>query len=74
MTSPTSAPPTAIRPPTSCEKALKELLAQNPKGMILDLRNNGGGYLNTAIEVVSQFIPKGVVMYEVYGNGTERHL
>lgn len=50
--------------------ALKELLAQNPKGLIFDLRDNGGGYLNTAIEVVSQFIPKGVVMYEQYGDGS----
>lgn len=51
------------------ETALKELMAEKPKGMILDLRNNGGGYLNTAIEVVSQFIPSGVVMYEQYGSG-----
>jgi carboxyl-terminal processing protease len=52
------------------EKSLKELLAKNPKGIILDLRNNPGGYLKTAIEVVSQFIPQGVVMYEEYGDGT----
>jgi len=52
--------------------ALKDLMKQNPKGMILDLRNNGGGYLNTAIEVVSQFIPEGVVMYEEYGDGTRQ--
>ncbi|NLG96756.1 MAG: S41 family peptidase [Chloroflexi bacterium] len=52
--------------------ALRELLKQNPKGLILDLRNNGGGYLNTAIEVVSQFIPEGVVMIERYGDGTEQ--
>jgi carboxyl-terminal processing protease len=51
---------------------LEELMAQNPKGMILDLRNNGGGYLQTAIEVVSQFIPSGVVMYEEYGDGTRQ--
>jgi carboxyl-terminal processing protease len=51
------------------KKSLREMMAQNPKGMILDLRNNGGGYLHTAIEVVSQFIPEGVVMYEVYGDG-----
>lgn len=50
-------------------KALKELLAKNPAGLILDLRNNGGGYLNTAIDVVSEFIPDGVVMYEEYGDG-----
>ncbi|NMC15485.1 MAG: S41 family peptidase [Chloroflexi bacterium] len=50
--------------------ALKELMAQKPVGLIFDLRDNGGGYLSTAIEVVSEFIPKGVVMYEEYGDGT----
>jgi carboxyl-terminal processing protease len=49
---------------------LKELLAQEPVGLILDLRYNGGGFLNTAIEVVSEFIGDGVVMYEEYGDGS----
>lgn len=48
---------------------LKTLLDQNPDGLIFDLRNNGGGYLNTAIQVVSEFIGEGVVMYEEYGDG-----
>jgi carboxyl-terminal processing protease len=48
---------------------LKELLAQKPSGLVLDLRNNGGGYLDTAIEVVSQFIGNGVVMNEENGDG-----
>lgn len=51
--------------------ALKDLLAKNPKGLVLDLRNNGGGYLNTAVEVVSQFVPKGVVLYEKQGDGKQ---
>lgn len=51
------------------KKTLEELLAQNPKGLVLDLRNNGGGYLDTAIEVASQFIGSGVIMYEEYGDG-----
>jgi carboxyl-terminal processing protease len=50
--------------------ALKELMAQNPKGIILDLRNNGGGYLQTSVEVASQFLDDGVVLYEQYGDGT----
>ncbi len=50
--------------------ALKELMAKNPKGIILDLRNNGGGYLTTSVEVTSQFIADGVVLYEQYGDGT----
>lgn len=54
------------------ETALRSVMAKNPQGLIFDLRNNGGGYLNTAIEVVSQFIPTGVVMYEEYGDGTRR--
>ena len=50
--------------------ALETLMAQNPKGLILDLRNNGGGYLQTAVEVSSQFLPKDeVVLIEQYGTG-----
>jgi carboxyl-terminal processing protease len=50
--------------------ALKELLAKKPAGLILDLRNNGGGYLNTAVEVVSEFIPSGkTVVGEQFGSG-----
>ncbi len=50
--------------------ALEDLLEQNPKGLILDLRDNGGGYLVTAIEVTSEFIADGVIMYEEYGDGS----
>ncbi len=49
--------------------ALKDLLSQNPIGLIFDLRGNGGGYLHIAIQVVSEFIADGVVMFEQYGDG-----
>jgi len=49
--------------------ALQTLMKQNPKGMIIDLRNNPGGYLNTSIEVSSEFIEEGIIMYEQYGDG-----
>ncbi len=49
--------------------ALQALMKQDPKGIVIDLRNNPGGYLNTAIEVSSEFIDKGVIMYEQYGDG-----
>lgn len=53
-------------------KALTELLAQKPKGLILDLRNNGGGYLDQAVSVASEFLPgKQVVVIEKYGDGSE---
>jgi carboxyl-terminal processing protease len=51
------------------QQALNDLLDQEPVGLVLDLRNNGGGALNTAIEVASQFIGEGVIMYEEYGSG-----
>jgi len=50
---------------------LTELLANNPKGLVLDLRNNGGGYLQTSVEVVSQFASEGVVLYEKFGDGNQ---
>lgn len=53
-------------------RTLTEMMAENPKGMILDLRNNGGGYLTTAIEVASEFIGEGVIMYEQYGDGSRQ--
>lgn len=52
-------------------QALKDALAKKPAGLVFDLRNNGGGYLTTAVDVVSQFVPQGkVVMYEVKADGT----
>jgi len=52
-------------------EALDSHMADGAKGIILDLRYNGGGYVDSAIDVVSEFIPKGqVVMIEEYGDGT----
>ncbi len=51
--------------------ALRQLLAEEPVGIILDLRDNGGGYVDTAIEIISQFIGSGVVMIERLGTGEE---
>ncbi|HZW03015.1 MAG TPA: S41 family peptidase [Anaerolineaceae bacterium] len=50
-------------------ETLRTLLAEDPQGLILDLRNNGGGYLLTAVDVVSEFIDDGVVLYEEFGDG-----
>ncbi len=50
--------------------ALQPLLDKNPVGVIIDLRNDGGGYLDTAVKVGSEFIEKGPLLYQVYGNGT----
>lgn len=49
--------------------ALEEILESNPDGLILDLRNNIGGYLHVAINIASEFISDGAVVYEEYGDG-----
>jgi carboxyl-terminal processing protease len=54
------------------EDALSTLLSQNPHGIILDLRYNGGGYVNSAVDVISQFVGSGVALYEEYGDGTRQ--
>jgi carboxyl-terminal processing protease len=52
-------------------KTLQGLLDQNPTGLILDLRYDGGGYLQTAVQVGSEFIDRDVIMHEVYGDGKQ---
>lgn len=43
----------------------------NLKGLILDLRDNTGGFLMQAVKVVGLFITKGVVVISKYSNGEE---
>ncbi|MBC5825899.1 MAG: S41 family peptidase [Candidatus Eremiobacteraeota bacterium] len=43
-------------------QALDRLDKAGVKGYILDLRNNGGGYLNAAIDVSSKFVPEGPIV------------
>ena len=38
---------------------LKKLLDKNVAGLVLDLRNNPGGYLYSSQQMISRFIPKG---------------
>lgn len=45
-------------------EALDDLASQGATQLILDLRDNGGGLLQAAIDVTSQFIGDGVVLYE----------
>jgi len=53
------------------DRELADLLRQDPQGLILDLRGNGGGFLHTAVDVASQFLSEGVVLSERFGDGQE---
>jgi carboxyl-terminal processing protease len=44
------------------EKAMDKLQAEGAKAYILDLRNNGGGYIDAAKEVCSKFLPRNSVI------------
>ena len=55
-------------------KALTELPLADAKGLVLDLRFNGGGYLEGAVDLVSMFVGDGkVVSVERRGGLTEEH-
>ena len=51
------------------EKLLDELLEQNITGLIIDLRGNGGGYKDIAVQLVDHFIPKGCVYSAINNKG-----
>lgn len=53
------------------EAELEELLAQDPKGLILDLRDNPGGFLSQSVQVADLFLSEGVVLYERDGRELE---
>jgi carboxyl-terminal processing protease len=52
--------------------ALRKLNAQGAKAYVLDLRDNGGGYLNAAIDVSSQFISTGPIVSVAERSGSTR--
>ena len=54
------------------KEALGELSEQRMTGLILDLRGNGGGLFDAAIDVSSRFLPDGVVVYQVENDGSEQ--
>lgn len=60
------------RSPEEVKQAIEELREQNVDAYVLDLRNNGGGLVDAAVEVASEFLNGGVVLYEQRQGGAER--
>jgi carboxyl-terminal processing protease len=52
--------------------ALTTLNAESLNGLVLDLRNNPGGYLNTSLEVISQFVAEGPILIEQFPGDQEQ--
>lgn len=54
------------------EKAVNDVLAagSSVKGLVLDLRNNPGGYLDGAVWIASEFVKSGTIVSQVNSDGT----
>ncbi len=60
---------------TEFNLAMNQIIARSSKGIILDLRNNPGGFLDKSVEIASKLIPKGkVVVTEEDGAGKKDNL
>lgn len=53
-------------------KAAKDLEKQGMQRMVLDLRGNGGGYLNAAIDLADEFLPDGRIIVYTEGRNSPR--
>lgn len=54
-------------------KALDELEAQGIKGLVVDLRDNGGGLVSSVCAILDRLLPEGLIVYteDKYGNREE---
>ncbi|TSD03540.1 MAG: carboxyl-terminal processing protease, partial [Parcubacteria group bacterium Greene0714_36] len=53
-------------------KAVQDFFDSGSKKIILDLRNNPGGFLTVAVDIASWWVPAGeTIVHERYGDGTE---
>ncbi len=62
------------RTPGELTEAITELRGQGATKFVLDLRNNPGGLLESAIQTTSTFIGEGVVAYQQFNDGTRETL
>ncbi|MFH1946647.1 MAG: S41 family peptidase [Candidatus Magasanikbacteria bacterium] len=53
------------------DNSVKEIILQSPVGLILDMRSNPGGYLDTSIAVASEWVDTGVIVSEKFSDGRE---
>src|SRR5213082_3762181 len=53
-------------------KALDQLQKQGMQALILDLRNNPGGLLNSAVDVCSQFLPPNTIVVSTQGSAASQ--
>ncbi len=52
------------------EEALDRFKRSNGTGLVLDLRNNPGGLVSAVVDVASQFLSDGTVLYQIDAHGS----
>ena len=52
--------------------AYAELRKQGAEKLIFDLRNNSGGYVDSAVDITSFFIESGDILIEEWGDGSQK--
>lgn len=59
--------------PAQFKEGIEALKAQGMEGLIIDLRDNGGGLLDSVVEMLDYILPKGLIVYteDKYGNREE---
>ena len=55
-------------------KALEDFKISGKKKLIIDLRSNPGGFLESAIEITSMFLPRDTVILREKSGGTDEHV
>ena len=51
-------------------EVLEEVVASDAEGIVLDLRDNPGGYLSVVVDVADEFLGEVVILYEQEADGT----
>ena len=59
--------------PDQFAEALDSLKASGCKGLVIDLRNNGGGELTSILRVLDTILPEGPIVHIYMANGREEH-
>jgi carboxyl-terminal processing protease len=52
------------------KSAFESLLDEGATKLIVDLRSNSGGFVDTAVDITSTFLPSGTILIEEWGDGT----
>lgn len=54
------------------KEALEDLQQQGMGGLIIDIRSNPGGLLNSVVDILDEILPDGLIVYTETKSGTRK--